>query len=156
MSETLDETSRELLRNRQRRTGRPERPEPSFGPLRGDAKLMEGARALLKVAARVAERLSPVEEVLRTGDRERYPWASLAQCLRHGLYGDGVGGDLEHPTPDSLLGQLRRMSDWGDERWSELYRAERAELIEDGARSEEQAAGAEETQAPSPCQEVPR
>lgn len=122
---------------------------PSFGPLRGDARLVEGARALLEVAARVAERLPPVEEVLRTGDRERYPWASLGQCLRHGLYGEGLGGDLEHPTPDSLLGQIREMAAWNDERWTELYRAERAE-------PGEKATAPEEREDPSTCREGAR
>ncbi|MFP3942230.1 MAG: hypothetical protein ACLF0P_18195 [Thermoanaerobaculia bacterium] len=110
--------------------------DPTFGPLRGDPKLVEGARALLEVAARVAERLPPVEEVLRTGERERYPWACLGQCLRHGLYGEGVGGTLERPARDSLLGQLRQMAGWGEARWANLYQAERAELAEDvGSRT---------------------
>lgn len=110
---------------------------PTLGPLHGDAKLVEGARALLEVAARVAERLPPVEEVLHTGERERYRWASLAQYLRQGLYGEGAGGDLEHPTPGSLLGQLRRMSDWSDERWTDLYQEERAELARDASGPED-------------------
>ena len=96
-------------------------PAPDHGRL-------EDVLSLLRAAGRIAGQAPAVEEVLRSGERERYPWASVGQAVRYALYGDGAGGTLEHPVGDSLLAQVASMTAWSDERWDRLYRSELADV----------------------------
>lgn len=99
-------------------------PAPDHGRL-------EDVLSLLRATGRIGGQAPAVEEVLRAGERERYPWASVAQAVRYALYGDGAGGTLERPVGDSLLAQIAVMTAWSDERWDGLYRSELADLESD-------------------------
>ncbi|MFP3941626.1 MAG: hypothetical protein ACLF0P_15115 [Thermoanaerobaculia bacterium] len=101
-----------------------------------DRQGLDDVLALLRVAGELAGHGPSVEEGLHGGDREHYPSASMAQCVRHVLYGDGAGGELDRPGPDSLLGQLTAMASWSPERWEHLYQAERGAFEEDSGQGE--------------------
>lgn len=88
--------------------------------------------ALLTLAGRLAGRVPPVEAALRSGNRELFVWASLAEGIRHDLHGDGIGGSEEEPAPDSTLGKVRSMKAWPRETWDRMFDNERADLEADG------------------------
>lgn len=89
---------------------------------------VEDALALLRLAARVAERGASVEAALVSDERGVFRWGSLAQAIRHDLHGDGVGGTLDKPSDDSLLGRVERMMGWSDEQWDRVFEAEKSDL----------------------------
>lgn len=94
----------------------------------GPQELVEDALALLRLAARVARRVPSVESTLEAGDRERFAWASMAESLQHDLYGGHVGGSLEEPLEDSVLGRVVAMGAWSRERWGRLFDNELLDL----------------------------
>lgn len=103
-------------------------PERTLGE---PAALVEDAVALLTLASRVAARVPPVEAALRTGDRELFAWASVAQAIRHDLLGAHLRGTEAEPAPDSALGNVAAMRGWTEERWDQLFRSELADLEEE-------------------------